>query len=92
MRTDAVYHTIEEPKIIEREKRKSKGLQKFSPRTSKEVVDKEKDKDNFKTIVTRNFNDQVIINRKSFTDEICITSPIVPAYFNKNRAKTQHGR
>ena len=78
---------IEEPKSTER-KEKSK-LQKFSPRTSVERVNKEKDKEKFKTIATRNFNDQVIINSAKFTEEVGSTS-IVPPYVNKHRTKTQY--
>ena len=45
----------EERKASGRKDRKQ--LQQFSPRTSVERVNKEKDKDKFKTIATRNFND-----------------------------------
>ena len=46
----------------------SKKLNSLSLRTSIEKI-KKGDKEGFKMLATRNFNDQVIINRKSFSDQ-----------------------
>ena len=49
-----------------------------------------KDKEKFKMIATRNFNDQVIINRKSFIEDSGTKSIVNSSFYNKNRAKTQY--
>ena len=64
----------------------NKKLNAISPRTSIERL-KRGDKERFKMLATRNFNDQVIINRKSF-GESGEAATVLNQFVQRARAKT----